>query len=97
MRRRKDKHHSNHERWLISYADFITLLFAFFVVMYATSKADQQKQAQAAASINSAFRSLGLFQSAIPTKATQSAASASEDVSCYPDECRDGRRDACFS
>jgi flagellar motor protein MotB len=44
MRRRKDKHHSNHERWLISYADFITLLFAFFVVMYATSKADQKKQ-----------------------------------------------------
>ncbi|HMD18905.1 MAG TPA: flagellar motor protein MotB [Alloacidobacterium sp.] len=84
MRRRKDKHHSNHERWLISYADFITLLFAFFVVMYATSKADQQKQAQAAASINSAFRSLGLFQSAVPTKATQSAASASEDVPAIP-------------
>ncbi len=72
MRRHKDTHHSNHERWLISYADFITLLFAFFVVMYATSKADQKKQAEAAASINSAFRSLGLFQSA-STKETQSA------------------------
>ena len=34
----------NHERWLVSYADFITLLFAFFVVMYATSNNDQAKQ-----------------------------------------------------
>jgi chemotaxis protein MotB len=39
MARRKfeDDSHENHERWLISYADFITLLFAFFVVMYAVS------------------------------------------------------------
>lgn len=34
----------NHERWLVSYADFITLLFAFFVVMYATSNNNQEKQ-----------------------------------------------------
>jgi len=34
----------NHERWLVSYADFITLLFAFFVVMYATSNNDKEKQ-----------------------------------------------------
>ena len=39
MARRKhfEETHENHERWLISYADFITLLFAFFVVMYAVS------------------------------------------------------------
>lgn len=34
----------NHERWLVSYADFITLLFAFFVVMYSVSQVDEQKQ-----------------------------------------------------
>jgi chemotaxis protein MotB len=34
------------DRWLVSYADFITLLFAFFVVLYAFAKADQKKQAQ---------------------------------------------------
>lgn len=34
----------SHERWLVSYADFITLLFAFFVVMYATSTNNQEKQ-----------------------------------------------------
>jgi chemotaxis protein MotB len=87
MRRKNHKHHSNHERWLISYADFITLLFAFFVVMYATSKADQKKQAEAAASINSAFRALGLFQSSSPAKDSQTAAAAlatSQDVPVTP-------------
>lgn len=53
-----------HDRWLVSYADFITLLFAFFVVLYAFAKADQKKQKQVSASIDTAFRSLGLFPSA---------------------------------
>jgi chemotaxis protein MotB len=43
-RRHKHVEHENHERWLVSYADFITLLFAFFVVMYATSSANEEKQ-----------------------------------------------------
>jgi chemotaxis protein MotB len=85
MRRRKDKHHSNHERWLISYADFITLLFAFFVVMYATSKADQRKQAEAAASINSAFQSLGLFQSTNTAKQVQAAKNAAAALAASQD------------
>ena len=50
----------NHERWLVSYADFITLLFAFFVVLYAFAKADQKKQLQVSAAIDSAFRSLSI-------------------------------------
>jgi chemotaxis protein MotB len=40
----QQEEHENHERWLVSYADFITLLFAFFVVMYATSNNNQEKQ-----------------------------------------------------
>jgi chemotaxis protein MotB len=67
MKPRKTKNHVSHERWLVSYADFITLMFAFFVVMYATSKADIKKQMQMANSIDSAFRTLGLFQQN-PTK-----------------------------
>jgi chemotaxis protein MotB len=60
-RKRKHKAHVNHERWLVSYADFITLLFAFFVVLYASSQADKKKAAQVAASIKGAFQQLGVF------------------------------------
>lgn len=42
----KKLEHDNSERWLVSYADFITLLFAFFVVMYATSTNNVEKQKQ---------------------------------------------------
>lgn len=43
VRRRREDIHINHERWLISYADFITLLFAFFVVMYSISQVNDSK------------------------------------------------------
>jgi chemotaxis protein MotB len=43
MRKKKHPEHVNHERWLVSYADFITLLFAFFVVMFAVSQVDSNK------------------------------------------------------
>ena len=42
-RRREPEEHVNHERWLVSYADFITLLFAFFVVMYSISSVNEGK------------------------------------------------------
>jgi len=65
MRRRFDRRrHGSHERWLVSYADFITLLFAFFVVLYASSKADQRKQQQVSQAIDSAFHALGIFPEA---------------------------------
>jgi chemotaxis protein MotB len=60
-RKKRHKPHANHERWLVSYADFITLLFAFFVVLYASSQADKKKAAQVAASIKGAFQQLGVF------------------------------------
>jgi len=43
VRRRQREIHVNNERWLVSYADFITLLFAFFVVMYSISQVNQSK------------------------------------------------------
>lgn len=42
-RKKKHEDHENHERWLVSYADFITLLFAFFVSMYAISSVNEGK------------------------------------------------------
>jgi chemotaxis protein MotB len=57
--RKKKGHakHENHERWLVSYADFITLLFAFFVVMYAVSSINEGKYRVLSDSIALAFRS----------------------------------------
>lgn len=63
-RRRRQKPHVSHDRWLVSYADFITLMFAFFVVLFATSQADKRKEAAVSQAINHAFRTLGLFQPA---------------------------------
>lgn len=42
-KRKRQPEHVSHERWLVSYADFITLLFAFFVVMFAVSQVDSKK------------------------------------------------------
>ncbi len=57
-RRHEADEHENHERWLVSYADFITLLFAFFVVMYALSSINEGKYRIMSDSISSAFRSI---------------------------------------
>lgn len=56
---KKHKHaeHENHERWLVSYADFITLLFAFFVVMYSVSSLNEGKYRVLSESMVAAFRS----------------------------------------
>lgn len=54
-RKKKPPEHANHERWLVSYADFITLLFAFFVVMFATSQTDKVKAQQVSDSVNKAL------------------------------------------
>ncbi len=54
-RRHRSHGGSNHERWVISYADFVTLLFAFFVVLFATSNADKAKAKAMSESVKAAF------------------------------------------
>ncbi len=54
-RKKKHAEHENHERWLVSYADFITLLFAFFTVLYATAQTDQQKIKAVVDGMNAVF------------------------------------------
>ena len=60
--KKKQQEHVNHERWLVSYADFITLLFAFFVVLYSSSQVDKRKAGRLALAIQVAFQELGVFQ-----------------------------------
>jgi chemotaxis protein MotB len=55
VRRPIEDDDDNPERWLVSYADFITLLFAFFVVMYSVSSVNQGKYEELSSSINVAF------------------------------------------
>jgi chemotaxis protein MotB len=54
-RRKKHRDGPNHERWLVSYADFITLLFAFFVVMFATAQTDNAKAQAVSESVKRAL------------------------------------------
>jgi len=75
-RRRRQRAHSNHERWLVSYADFITLLFAFFVVLYASAQVDQRKVGRLALAIQVAFQEMGVF----PASTTQIPLNSNEPM-----------------
>lgn len=75
-RKKKHEEHENHERWLVSYADFITLLFAFFVVMYSMSSVNEGKYRVLSESMNAAFRpithSLAPVQIGTPVRSVMS-------------------------
>lgn len=51
----EEEEHQNHERWLLSYADFITLLMIFFIIMYAMSTLDQKKYEKLTTALNQAM------------------------------------------
>jgi chemotaxis protein MotB len=65
-RRAKHAAHQNHERWMVSYADFVTLLFAFFVVMYATARIDESAPQRVSESVREALKE-DSFQSLVST------------------------------
>ena len=90
MNARVPRSRVTHDRWLVSYADFITLLFGFFVVLYAFARADQKKQAQVSQAIDSAFRSLGIF----PDGANREANAPDESEAARASNQRDERRGA---
>ncbi len=73
-RRNKPEEHENHERWLVSYADFITLLFAFFVVMYSISQVNEGKYRVLSDALVNAFK-------AAPTNTTPIAPALMIDAS----------------
>jgi chemotaxis protein MotB len=70
-RRAKRAEHENLDRWLISYADFITLLFAFFVVMYAISSVNEGKYKIFSASLISVFGNKGVKPEATASSSEQ--------------------------
>jgi len=64
MRQRRGRHVEeavSHERWLISYSDFVTLLFAFFVVLFASTYRDNQDIRKLSQAIHNGFQTLGAF------------------------------------
>jgi chemotaxis protein MotB len=60
-RRRHAEEHVSHERWLVSYSDFVTLLFAFFVVLFATTYRDNQSIKKLSRAIHNGFQTMGAF------------------------------------
>lgn len=79
-RKKKHEEHENHERWLVTYADLITLLLAFFIVMYSMSQVDAKKFGAMTAALNAIFEgggialegqtgaSLGMDDAVVPTE-----------------------------
>jgi len=104
MRRKKyldQRQSDNHERWLVSYADFITLLFAFFVVMYAISSINEGKYRVVSDSLGSAFGSAPktpdlvtiAAQPAVPLKTQQNAAKKNTSQRRQREQMQDMARD----
>lgn len=85
LRRRKlDDDDDNQDRWLISYADFITLLFAFFVVMYATSTINLNKYRALSSAVVTAFHGPSAQTAATGTAAQAAAQSPSTVLKPLP-------------
>jgi len=60
-RRKRVEEHPQHERWLVSYADFMTLLFALFVVLFASSNHDKKTIQQVSSAVKEGFQKMGTF------------------------------------
>ncbi len=84
MKSRVPKSRVSHERWLISYADFITLLFGLFVVLFAFAKADQKRQVEVSEAIDSGFKALGIFPNIARKPSRNASSSAGNEKAALP-------------
>jgi chemotaxis protein MotB len=90
-RRRSSDEDSHAERWIVSYADFITLLFAFFIVMYAISTLNEGKYRAIGNALGFAFNqsrvvtppSLALVGTTMPQQALPKAPPRADDATRY--------------
>lgn len=62
-RRRKHEFSASTDRWLVSYADFVTLLFALFVVLFASAYRDKKAVQRVSAAVKDGFQEQGSFSS----------------------------------
>jgi chemotaxis protein MotB len=94
MRRKKQhEEHENHERWLVSYADFITLLFAFFVVMYAISSINEGKYRVLSDSLVNAFKNAPSSMQPVEFDARLAAGSGTKPIKAAPPKRTDAEID----
>ncbi|WP_299978131.1 flagellar motor protein MotB [uncultured Pseudoteredinibacter sp.] len=84
MRRRQVGIEVKHERWMVSYADFITLLFAFFVVMYSISQLNEAKYKELSTSLNAIFTSPPRNPDPIALESAGESIVASENIASNP-------------
>ena len=91
-RRKREETHDNHERWLVSYADFITLLFAFFVVMYAISSVNEGKYKVLSNSLTNAFKNTTAQPGGQPIVTIQGAPLLPVKPVARPDKLPDQKR-----
>ena len=84
MRQERRKSNMSRDRWLVSYADFITLLFGLFVVLFAFAKTDQKKQVHVSEAIDTAFHSLGIFPDATRRPADGASGAAGTEQPVIP-------------
>src|SRR5690349_11530778 len=75
-----DEEHENHERWLVSYADMMTLLMVLFVVLFAMSQVDQKKFAALADGLAKGFGSPSVALSGEGTQISDDTSSATDPV-----------------
>ena len=88
IRRRIEEDEDNAERWLVSYADFITLLFAFFVVMYSVSSVNQGKYNELSSSINQAFTKRESQQEANKANETLTKKTSPKNLASLPSDAK---------
>jgi chemotaxis protein MotB len=87
-RRKRDEEHTNHESWAIPYGDLITLLLAFFVVMYAMSSVNEGKYRILSDSLNAAFQ--GEQQSSQPVPVGRDSLGPAPDLALTPTATKSG-------